>query len=136
MSLNEITCIITDTVSKTNKPPIIAKTISCFTIIAMAASDPPRESELVSPIKFLQEEHCTKEILNRIQQLNRKILRAHLYQVYIEFEDNLKIVLPTTYEINVNDKATNITGTVAKPSNPSVKFTAFDAPIITNNPKV
>ena len=29
--------------------------------------------------------------------------------------------------------ATNITGTVARPSNPSVKFTAFEAPIITNN---
>ena len=25
-------------------------------------------------------------------------------------------------------------GTVAKPSNPSVKFTAFDEPIITNKP--
>ena len=31
--------------------------------------------------------------------------------------------------------ATNITGTVAKPSKPSVRFTAFDEPIITNNPK-
>ena len=46
-----------------------------------------------------------------------------------------KIVFPTTYDIKVNDKATNITGTVAKPSRPSVKFTAFDAPIITNKPK-
>ena len=27
-----------------------------------------------------------------------------------------------------------MTGTVAKPSSPSVKFTAFDAPMITNNP--
>ena len=52
VSLNEITCIITDTVSKTNKPPIIAKTISCLTIIAIAAKDPPSESEPVSPIKI------------------------------------------------------------------------------------
>ena len=29
----------------------------------------------------------------------------------------------------------SITGTVANPSKPSVKFTAFEAPIITNNPK-
>ena len=35
--------------------------------------------------------------------------------------------------MSVKDSATNITGTVAKPSNPSVKFTALDAPIITNN---
>ena len=44
-------------------------------------------------------------------------------------------MFPTTYEISVKDKATNITGTVAKPSSPSVKLTAFDAPIITNQPK-
>ena len=36
--------------------------------------------------------------------------------------------------MSVNDKATNITGTVAKPSSPSVRFTALDAPIITNKP--
>ena len=30
---------------------------------------------------------------------------------------------------------TNITETVANPSKPSVKFTAFDAPIITCKPK-
>ena len=41
-----------------------------------------------------------------------------------------KIVLPTTYEINVNERATSITGTVAKPSRPSVRFTAFEEPTI------
>ena len=44
-------------------------------------------------------------------------------------------MFPTTYEINVNESATSITGTVANPSKPSVKFTAFDAPIMTNKPK-
>ena len=44
--------MITDTVSRTNNPPIMARTISCFTIIAIAASEPPRESEPVSPIKI------------------------------------------------------------------------------------
>ena len=43
---------MTETVSKTNKPPIIAKTISCFTIIAIAASDPPKDREPVSPINI------------------------------------------------------------------------------------
>ena len=36
--------------------------------------------------------------------------------------------------MNAKQAATNITGTVAKPSRPSVRLTAFDAPIITNNP--
>ena len=40
-------------------------------------------------------------------------------------------MLPTTYEINVKEIATNITGTVANPSSPSVKLTALDDPIIT-----
>ena len=35
----------------------------------------------------------------------------------------------------MKDKATSIIGTVAKPSSPSVKFTALDEPMITNNPK-
>ena len=38
------------------------------------------------------------------------------------------------YDINVKDNATNITGTVASPSKPSVKFTALEEPIKTNNP--
>ena len=45
------------------------------------------------------------------------------------------MVFPTTYDINVNESATNITGTVAKPSRPSVKLTALEAPIITNKAK-
>ena len=44
--------MITETVSRTNNPPIIASTISCFTIIAIAASDPPRDRDPVSPIKI------------------------------------------------------------------------------------
>ena len=44
--------MIAETVSRTNNPPIMARTISCFTIIAIAASEPPRESEPVSPIKI------------------------------------------------------------------------------------
>ena len=44
--------MITDTVSKTNSPPIIARTISCLTIIATAAIDPPRDNDPVSPINI------------------------------------------------------------------------------------
>ena len=34
--------------------------------------------------------------------------------------------------MNAKQAATNITGTVAKPSKPSVRLTAFDEPMITN----
>jgi len=44
--------MITETVSSTNKPPIIPKTISCFEIILTAPQDPPNDREPVSPIKI------------------------------------------------------------------------------------
>ena len=54
---------------------------------------------------------------------------------YIEFVDiQKKLYYQPRKKLSVNESATNITGTVAKPSSPSVKFTAFDAPIITNKP--
>ena len=37
--------------------------------------------------------------------------------------------------MNAKHPATNITGTVANPSSPSVKLTAFDDPTITNTEK-
>ena len=52
VSLKEITCAITDIASKTNKPPVIAKTISCLVIIPTPPSDPPKESDPVSPINI------------------------------------------------------------------------------------
>ena len=45
--------MITETVSSTNNPPIIPKTISCFVIMLTAPKDPPNDREPVSPIKIL-----------------------------------------------------------------------------------
>ena len=47
-----MTCTITDTASKTNNPPVIAKTISCLVIIPTAPNEPPRDNEPVSPINI------------------------------------------------------------------------------------
>ena len=44
--------MITETVSKTNKPPIIPKTISCYAITLTAPKEPPKDNEPVSPIKI------------------------------------------------------------------------------------
>ena len=52
VSLNDITCTITETASKTNRPPVIARTISCLVIIPTAPSEPPKAKEPVSPIKI------------------------------------------------------------------------------------
>ena len=47
-----MTCTITDTASRTNSPPVIARTISCLVIIPTAPNDPPRAKDPVSPIKI------------------------------------------------------------------------------------
>ena len=47
------TWITTDKVSRTNKPPIIARRISCLHIIAIEPKDPPKAKDPVSPIKTL-----------------------------------------------------------------------------------
>ena len=44
-------------------------------------------------------------------------------------------MLPVTYLIKAKHAATRITGTVANPSNPSVKLTALEDPTIINTEK-
>ena len=53
VSLKETTWTITETASKTKRPPVIAKTISCLVIIPTAPNEPPKDNEPVSPIKIL-----------------------------------------------------------------------------------
>ena len=52
VSLKEITWTITETASKTNRPPVIAKTISCFVTTPTAPKEPPNAKEPVSPINI------------------------------------------------------------------------------------
>ena len=53
VSLNEINGTTTDKESRTNKPPVIANTISCLVIIPIAPNEPPNERDPVSPINIL-----------------------------------------------------------------------------------
>src|SRR6185437_11801620 len=53
VSLNEMTCTITETVSNTKRPPTMASTISCLTATATAPSAPPSGSEPVSPMNTM-----------------------------------------------------------------------------------
>ena len=48
--LNIITCKITESVSTTKSPPIIASKISCFAIMAIDPRELPNANEPVSPI--------------------------------------------------------------------------------------
>jgi hypothetical protein len=48
--LNDTTCMITDSASTTNNPPIIASTISCLHITLTAPKAPPKARLPVSPM--------------------------------------------------------------------------------------
>src|SRR5690606_32843210 len=48
--LNHVTCIITDSVSTTNPPPMMNRTISCRTITAIVPSAPPSARAPTSPM--------------------------------------------------------------------------------------
>ena len=43
-----MTCTITDIASNTNKPPVIARTISCF-VTTPTAPDPPKANDQCHP---------------------------------------------------------------------------------------
>ena len=114
---------------------MIPKTISCLEIILTAPSEPPKESDPVSPIKIFAGGALYQRKPKQDPTIEpQKIDNSPTSGIYWICKYSEKIVLPTTYEIKVKERATNITGTVASPSKPSVKFTALDAPIITNSP--
>ena len=73
-----------------------------------------------------------KKIKNKISFSIKKITADICYNkdciVDNYFHKNKKTTLPETYAINAKVIATIITGTIAKPSKPSVKFTAFAEP--------
>ena len=52
VALNQVTCIITDTVSSTNMPPMMMSSSSVRVRIAKPARAPPSASEPVSPMKI------------------------------------------------------------------------------------
>ena len=104
-------------------------------MIATAANDPPRDSEPVSPINIFAGGALYQRNPKHAPTSDpQKIASSPTSGIYCIWRYSENIVFPTIYEIKVNESATSITGTVANPSSPSVRFTALDAPMITNIP--
>ena len=75
----------------------MAKTISCFTIIAMAANDPPNESEPVSPMKiFAGGALYQRKPKHAPTTEPQKIDNSPTSGIYCICKYSEKIVLPTT----------------------------------------
>ena len=96
VNLKDITCIITETVSKTNNPPIMAKTISCLTMIATAAKEPPKERDPVSPIKILAGALYQRKPRQEPTIAPQKIAVSPTPECTVFVNIQKKIIFPTT----------------------------------------
>ena len=101
-----------------------------------APKDPPNDKDPVSPIKIFAGGALYQRKPKQaptIDPQNTDASPTLAIQGICKYSE--KTVLPTTQHIRVKERATNITGTVAKPSNPSVRLTAFEDPTIIKTAK-
>src|SRR5262252_6724227 len=135
VSLNDMTCTITDTASSTNSPPTMPRTISCLVATAIAPSMPPSASEPVSPMKteaggaLNQRKPSPAPITAPHTTASSPVPGTKWSCRYSE-----RTPLPTTQAKMPKQPAAIITGTMASPSRPSVRFTALPAPTMMNAP--
>lgn len=106
--------MITDRASAKYIPPTIIIIKGSFNITATTATAPPRAKEPVSPIKTLAGKALYLKKPSRAPKSTpQKIAKSYR---------------PKTIEIIVKNVITNKVTEVAKPSNPSVRLTAFVVP--------
>src|SRR5262249_23120196 len=137
VSLNDTTCTITDTASSTNSPPTMPRTISCLVATAIAPSMPPSASEPVSPMKteaggaLNQRKPHPAPITAPPPTASSPVPATKWSCRYSE-----RTPLPTTQANTPKHPVAIITGTIASPSRPSVRFTALPAPTMMNAPNM
>ena len=121
----------------TNKKPIINKTISCLIIMLIEPKAAPIDKEPVSPIKIFA--GCAlnhKKPKHEPTKAEPNTANSPAPGIKNKFRYSEKILFPTKYAIKARQVAVIITGTIANPSNPSVRFTPLDVPIITRKAKI
>ena len=105
------------------------RTSSCLVMTAMAPSAPPKASEPVSPMKILAGGalYHRKPAPPPIMAA-QKMASSPAPGTWWICRYWAKTKLPARYEITPKAPAAIITGTVARPSRPSVRFTALEKP--------
>src|SRR4029450_8800119 len=137
VSLNESTCTITDTGCRENSPPTTASTISCLVATAIAPIMPPSASDPVSPMKIE-----AGGALNHRNPNPAPITAPHstasspVPGTKWSCRESENTTLPTTQANTPKQADAIITGTMASPSSPSVRFTALPAPTMMKPPKM
>src|SRR5881394_1765250 len=129
--LNQLVCSSTEAASATNTPPAITSTSGWWINTAMMPSTPPNASDPVSPMNI-----CAGWQLNQRNPRPAPIIAAQktvnspapLTNGTCRYSANLK--LPAIYVNTRNTAATINVQPIARPSRPSVKFTAFELPMM------
>ena len=112
-------CIITESVSIKYTKPINIRCIGIFRSIAISATDAPKKSEPVSPINtfagyLLYHKNPIKPPINATENTVTPYSLNTIYDTSIKNIPTIVVILD------------------AKPSSPSVRFTAFTTPTTTN----
>ena len=82
--------------------------------MAIAASEPPKESDPVSPMEIFAGGALYHRNPKQAPTIDPQKIESSFNLEYILFEDiQKKFCCHPMYEINMNDRATSMTGTVA-----------------------
>src|SRR3954471_16956935 len=127
VNLNDPTWMTTDAASSTNTPPTITRTNSCLMRSATVPSAPPSASEPTSPMKM----SAGYELYQRNPRLAptsapQKIVSSPMSGDTVcscRYSANTRC--PLTYASAVSAVAATPNTLMARPSRPSVRFTAF-----------
>src|SRR5258707_10100432 len=129
---NDITCRITESASSTKTPPTKNSKISCLMATATMPIDPPSASEPTSPMNTSA--GCALYQRNPSDEPTRapqKIVSSPTCGRCCKSRYAEKRAWLVTYVRTVSAPAATTTQPIASPSSPSVRFTAFDDPTMT-----
>src|SRR5881296_1473216 len=123
----------TETASAANTPPAISSRNSAFSMIATVPSAPPIASAPVSPMKTwagwaLNHRNPSAAPASAPQNTVSSPAPGRKYTPTYLVQSNR----PNTYAKIANAPAAIAVSPVARPSSPSVKFTAFELPVTTS----
>src|ERR1700726_928041 len=125
--------MITDSASRTKTPPIKSSRISCLMITATTPIAPPSASDPTSPMNIsagcaLYQRNPNDAPTSEPQ----KITRSPAAGIFWISKYSAYRALLERYVSTVNAAEETSTHPIARPSSPSVRFTAFEQPTITS----
>ena len=121
--------MMTDNTSAMNIPLIIANANSCFRIIASKPRELPNDKDPQSPMNISAGYELNHRKPNPAPTRDAaNIATSPEPSMYGMSKYSEILTLPCTYPKITNADAMSMHGRIARPSKPSVKFTAFDDP--------